>query len=233
MVRGFAAAIFRIRSSWPAGSDKVRRSCPSVARLPREHDRHVSRGGEARRRFGVLSGCELHLRRRGHRRDRLQRRRVMPDRAGNMDQLVRGTGRRVVHRDAADRLDADEPPPASTPTSARRPITAIFFEAISPKRQQSVAVLKQDDAAFRDSLGDGEARRRIDRLHGLGRVKRAHRGKAAQDATRHVVDARFGDLAFLDCRPSTHPRSSAPRRTPGRGPRSRPARCCGSRPSRT
>ena len=73
-----------------------------------------------------------------------------------------------------------------------------LFQALRSKRQQTAPVLQEDDSAFRDPLGDGEARRRIDLLHGLGAVKRANRSKAAQDATRHVVDPLFRDLALFD-----------------------------------
>ena len=122
----------------------------------------------------------------------------MPAGARKHGKRVRSAWWRIVQGDAADRLDArrstaGQHADVGTPADHRD-----LLQVLRSKRQQTVPVLQEDDSTFRDSLGDGEARRGVDLLHGLGAVKRANRSKAAQDATRHVVDSLFRNLAFFD-----------------------------------
>ena len=92
----------------------------------------------------------------------------------------------------------DDPLPARTPVSARRPITAMRFRLPACSGSSWSWFLQQYDAALGHALRDGKARRGVDRARRLVAIERAGRGEAAQDAARHVVDARLGNLAALD-----------------------------------
>ena len=190
--------------------------------LPRVacHANTIATSAEAarrRRRIHVFARGELDLRRWRHRRDRLQRRRVMPTACSRTWQapsgVPGGVSSSVTPPIASTR---DDPPPDSTPMSARRPITAIFFRSSARSGSRPSRFSKQDDAAFRDSLGDGEARRRVD-LAARSRRGRARRPR--QDCAG--CDAPCRRCAFRKPRlfrppTSMRPRSSVPPRTPGR-----------------
>ena len=122
----------------------------------------------------------------------------MPACAREHGELSRRSGRRIVQRDAADRIDARRAAAGQHANVGASADHRDLFQVLRPKRQQSVAILQEDDAAFRDALRDGKASRAVYRLHGFRAVERSDRNEAAQDATRHVVDSLFGDFAFFD-----------------------------------
>ena len=226
-------ATLRIRSSCPAGSDRFGRSLSFGPRLPREHDRDVGRGGEPRRSLDVFAGGELDLRGWRQRRDRIQRRRAMPKRAHELDQLRRSAGRRVVDRDAADRIDAGRAAAGEHADVGAAADHRDAFSAASARSGSSPSRFCSRTIPLSATRCATAARppRRPARGPRRDRARRPQQGCAGCDAPCRRCAPRRPRRPRPP--PSARPRNSAPRRTPGRGPRSRPVPCCGSRPSRT
>jgi hypothetical protein len=122
----------------------------------------------------------------------------MPERAHELHHLRSGTRWSVVDRDPADRIHAGRSAAREHADVGASADHRDALHRVGPQRQQAAPILQQHDAALRDALRDGKARRRVDRARRLVAIERAHRGEAAQNAARHVVDAPLGNLAALD-----------------------------------